>query len=211
VRSASAGKFLESADSVGEEKYGRSVIAVFSDSSGDALDVELHLRLASLIHEVADKRRNIMGVDIDRTISILNDLITTLRDSQESFRNAAQSAKNSDLKFMLMEFSTQRAGFLGELQNEIERLGDPAPEDSGSIAGSVRRGWMKLKSALLSDHDQTLINECERGDDVVIEAYSKALAKEMPRYIRDILERQLAEIGVVRAEISQMKERSAHA
>ena len=63
-----------------------------------------------------------MGVDLKETREILNDLVKTLRDDQEGFRDAAEHVKDNDLKIMFMAFSTERARFLGEIQNEIERL-----------------------------------------------------------------------------------------
>lgn len=152
-----------------------------------------------------------MGIDLEETKAILNDVIKTLRDSQEAFRKAAENVESSDLKFMFMDFSTQRAQFLGELQNEIERLGDPEPRDTGSVTGSLHRGWMKLKAALSSDHDQAIITECERGEEEVIESYGNAMKKAMPRYIRDILERQLEQIGLERAHIRNLKQNLSHA
>lgn len=139
-----------------------------------------------------------MGVSLDQTKEILNDVIAALRDSQEGLLDAAEHTASPDLKLMFMDFATQRANFRGELQNEVERLGDPSPRDSGTVLGALHRRWMELKAAVVSNEDRALIEECERGEDALIETYSKALTNEMPRYIQEILERQLMLIGAQR-------------
>jgi uncharacterized protein (TIGR02284 family) len=139
------------------------------------------------------------------TINTLNKVIAALRDSQECLRKAAEKAENADLKLMLMDFSTQRAGFAGELQNEIERLGNPDPRDEGTISGTLHRTWMELKSILTSDHDQAILGECEHFEETLIKSYGAALDEKLPRYIRDLLESQLEQIGLARVQMRQIK------
>jgi uncharacterized protein (TIGR02284 family) len=146
-----------------------------------------------------------MGVDVKETIEILNNLVKTLRDDQEGFRAAAEHVRDSDLKVMLMDYSTERARFLGEIQNEIERLGNPMPANSGTVTGLLHRGWMNLKAALASNRDEAIIEECEKAEDATIERYGKTLQNDLPRYIRDMLEKQLEHIGKERAQISELK------
>ena len=152
-----------------------------------------------------------MGFDLNETKELLNELIKTLRDDQEGFRDAAEHVTNDDLKVMFMGFSTERAQFLGELQNEIERLGDPGPANSGSFSGLFRRSWMNLKAALSSNRDEAIIQECEKAEDAALGRYSEVLKHGMPRYIRDMLERQVRVIGRERALIAQLEGRPAHA
>jgi uncharacterized protein (TIGR02284 family) len=152
-----------------------------------------------------------MGVDLDETIDLLNDLVKTLRDDQEGFRDAAEHVRDKDLKIIFMAFSTERAKFLGELQNEIERLGIPDPANSGTVTGLLRRGWMNLKAALASNRDEAIIEECEKAEDAAIERYGKVLSHNMPRYIREMLEKQLEQIGRERAEIALLKRKFSHA
>jgi uncharacterized protein (TIGR02284 family) len=151
-----------------------------------------------------------MGVDLNETIDILNDLVRTLRDDQEAFREAAEKVRDGDLKIIFMDYSTERARFLGEVQNEIERLGVPDPADSGTVTGRLRRGWMNLKAALASDRDDALIEECEKAEDAAIERYGKVLSYNMPRYIREMLEKQLEQIGKERARLAELRRKFSH-
>jgi len=152
-----------------------------------------------------------MGIDLKETIDVMNYLVKTLRDDQENFRDAAEHVRDSDLKVLFMAFSTERARFLGDIQNEIERLGNPEPANSGSITGLLHRGWMNLKAALASHRDEAIIEECEKAEDAAIERYDEALKHDIPRYIREIFERQLEQIGRERAQIDELKRRLSHA
>lgn len=82
------------------------------------------------------------------TISTINDLIETLKDGQEGFRQAAEAVEDRELKTLFNECSLQRARFVGELQSEAVTLGESKPEDSGSTAGALHRSWIKLKPQL---------------------------------------------------------------
>src|SRR5947208_9198374 len=78
-------------------------------------------------------------------ISTVNDLIETLKDGQEGFRQAAEAVNDSQLKTLFSEYSLQRSRFAGELQNEVINLGESKPEDSSSTAGAMHHAWINLK------------------------------------------------------------------
>ena len=125
----------------------------------------------------------------DDVISMLNGLIETCRDGQEGFKEAAEGVKHSDLKTTFYEYSQQRAEFAGVLQGLVRSLGGD-PETEGSFAGAVHRGWIDLKSAITGGDDQSILNECERGEDSAKEAYADALKHNLPSDVSDILQQQ---------------------
>ena len=148
----------------------------------------------------------VMALDITQTRKALGSLVSTLHDSQENFRTAADRAESSDLKLMLMDFSIQRARLAGELQNEIIRLGDPEPPDEGTVKGAMHRTMLRLKTALASDRDRAILAECERGEDAVIAKYRETLQQPLQRYIREMLERHVEQIGASRAHLSEIEQ-----
>src|SRR3954454_1075840 len=83
----------------------------------------------------------------DDVVSRLNNLIETCRDGQQGFKEAAERVESSDLKTLFYEFSQQRAEFAGVLQELVRSMGGD-PENSGSTAGALHRGWIDLKSAI---------------------------------------------------------------
>ena len=147
------------------------------------------------------------GTDFDNNtvISTLNGLIETCKDGQEGFRQAAEGVERSDLKSLFYEYSQQRAQFSGELQTVIEGLGgDPA--NSGSVAGSLHRGWINIKSAVTGKDDAAILNECERGEDSAKNMYRDALAEPMPEYIKETLRTQYASIQEAHDRVKALRD-----
>ena len=127
-------------------------------------------------------------------ISALNHLIETCRDGQKGFQTAAEGVQSADLKQLFHTYSQQRAGFVGQLQDEVRRLGGEA-ENSGSVAASLHRGWMGLMSAVTGRDDAAILSECERGEDSAVRNYKDALNdKNLPSDVRMVVERQYAAV-----------------
>src|SRR5207253_10719822 len=113
------------------------------------------------------------------TISTINDLIETLKDGQEGFRQAAEAVADAQLKSIFNEYSLQRARFAGELQNEAVALGESKPEDSSSAAGAMHRAWINLKSAIANHDDHAILAECERGEDLAVKEYELVMEEDI--------------------------------
>jgi len=132
--------------------------------------------------------------DNDNVISTLNNLIETCKDGQNGFQTAAEGVKRSDLKSLFAEYALQRSKFAGELQNEVTRLGGD-PENTGSVAATLHRGWINIKSAVTGADENAVIAECERGEDSAVSNYQDALNDQnLPADIRSIVERQYTQI-----------------
>lgn len=142
-----------------------------------------------------------------KTTSTLNNLIETLKDGQEGFRAASADIESSDLKSLFSEYSLQRSKFVGELQALARELGESDPADSGSIAGAVHRGWIDLKAALVSKDEHAVLAECERGEDVAVTAYRKALENEdLPSHVRATIQKQAAEIKATHDHVRNLRD-----
>ena len=126
-------------------------------------------------------------------ISTLNGLIETCRDGQEGFRTAAEGVRGAELREMFQGYARQRAGFAGELQDEVRRLGGE-PAQTGSLVASLHRGWMGLRAALEGGDERAITSECERGEEAAMSAYRSALDRDLPASVRALVERQFAEI-----------------
>ena len=132
--------------------------------------------------------------DNDNVISVLNNLIETCKDGQNGFQTAAEGVKRSDVKTLFGQYSQQRAKFAGELQAEVLRLGGD-PTETGSVAATLHRGWIDIKSAVTGQDENAVISECARGEDAAVANYQDALANEnLPTDIRSIIERQSAQV-----------------
>jgi uncharacterized protein (TIGR02284 family) len=139
-------------------------------------------------------------------IATVNNLIETLKDGQEGFKQAAEAVTSTDLKSLLYEFSQQRARFATELQNQAKSLGVGEAEESSSTAGTMHRAWINLKSAVTSGDDHTILAECERGEDSAVEEYEQALKMDLPAPLDDIVSREYAEVKSAHDRIKTLRD-----
>lgn len=128
-------------------------------------------------------------MDTKETISVLNDLIETSKDGEKGFRECAEDLKNPQLKTTMVQRAQDCATAVAELQQLVRSLGGD-PETSGSVAGDLHRRWVDLKSLVTGKDDEAILNECERGEDVALKSYRKALDKDLPADIRVLVQRQ---------------------
>ncbi|CAM3854655.1 PA2169 family four-helix-bundle protein [Bordetella tumulicola] len=131
----------------------------------------------------------------DHVVKVLNNLIETSKNGEKGFDAAAEDTKNSELQLLFKNRARDCASGAAELQAVVDQLGGK-PEDSGTVAGAVHRGWTNVKAAVTGRSDLSILEECERGEDVAKTQYSDALKEELPENIRAIVERQYQ--GVLR-------------
>ena len=139
--------------------------------------------------------------------STLNNLIETSKDGEQGFRTSAENAQNAELKQLFIRRADDCARGAAELQAIVARLGKE-PEDSGSVAGAIHRGWVNLKAAVANRDDLAILEECERGEDVAKAAYRSALEKtDLPAEIRTVVQKQYD--GVLRNhdEVRNLRDR----
>jgi uncharacterized protein (TIGR02284 family) len=131
----------------------------------------------------------------EKAIATLNELIEISRDGEKGFKAAAEKADDPGLKSLLQERARSCAGAAGELKSLVRSLG-AEPADSGTVAGAVHRGWVKLR-AVVGDNNIAVLEEVERGEDLAKDAYARALKnQDLPPDIRQTLDQQFQ--GVLR-------------
>jgi uncharacterized protein (TIGR02284 family) len=134
-----------------------------------------------------------MATDNDTTISTLNNLIETCKDGENGFRTASDGVKNQELKTLFLTYSQQRAQFASELQAEVRRFGGD-PEQTGSVAATLHRGWINIKSTVTGEDEGAVISECERGEDSAVRNYQDALKESLPADLQTTIQRQYAQV-----------------
>src|SRR5213079_3745110 len=139
-------------------------------------------------------------------ISTINNLIETLKDGQEGFKQAAEGVKDPQLKSLFTDYSLQRSRFATELQSEARVMGESEPETSSSTAGALHRAWINLKSAVTSGDDHAILAECERGEDSAVEQYEKAMSDNLPAQFLEIVSRQYSEIKNAHDRIKNLRD-----
>ena len=137
---------------------------------------------------------------------VLENLIETLRDGQQGFKEAAESVKDPQLKSLFSEYSKQRARFLAELRNNVQSPDERETKVSGSAAGALHRGWINLKSAVTKGDDHSVLAECERGEDSAVEEYQKALNDGLSAPVREMVARQYTQIKAAHDRIRDLRD-----
>lgn len=143
-------------------------------------------------------------MDNGKLISTLNSLIETSRDGEQGFRTAAEGVTDPQVRTVFQQYSQQRGQFVRDLQQAVSKLGGSA-ETSGSMSGSVHRGWMTIKEAVTGKDDQAIIAEAERGEDVAKAAFDGALREDLPRDILPLVERMAAQVREAHDRVRAME------
>lgn len=111
-------------------------------------------------------------------VSTLDGLIAILEDGKLGYTNAAEHVEESAIKSDFIQYARERALFIVELQDEINRLGKSTDTAGGGPLGSLHRAWIDIKSTFTSNDTESIINACITGEESAIEKYEDALKKE---------------------------------
>jgi uncharacterized protein (TIGR02284 family) len=123
----------------------------------------------------------------------LNELISTLLDSQKGFADIGEHLKDETLKRYFLAESLKRASFRGDLEEILHQNGVHDIKESGTTVGTLRRAWVDLK-AKLGGGDHTLLETAERAEDETKKAYADALDQDLPLPVRQLIAEQQAHI-----------------
>ena len=107
-------------------------------------------------------------------ITTLNTLTTTLIDSVNGYRDAAENSDSGRFQEMFRTSADERSRVVEDLRAEVRRLGGE-PEDSPSTSGQLHQRWLDLKAAVTGRDEKAVINEVERGEDYLKEKFETAL------------------------------------
>lgn len=107
-------------------------------------------------------------------LATLKTLTSTLNDSVNGYREAANDVHSSEFRELFTQFADDRSRCSADLQSEVRRLGGE-PDNDGSTMGSLHQTWLDLKAAVTGRDDKAIINEVERGEDYLKEKFEAAL------------------------------------
>ena len=114
----------------------------------------------------------------EKTIEVLNTLITINNDRIEGYETASKETEEQDLKTVFAQFSATSKKCRQELTNEVIRLGG-IPSEGTLTTGKFFRVWMDVKAALTGKDRQAILNSCEYGEDVAKDTYKKVLKNDL--------------------------------
>lgn len=136
----------------------------------------------------------------------LNNLVEAARDGEQGFRAAAEDCSDPALKEKLSLFARERSEIIRQLQSIVRSAGQ-TPEQEGSVAGAMHRGWITLKSKLSQRDELSILEECERGETYALEQFDEALASsELDKY-HNVVQRHRDAVHETREEVRALKSR----
>lgn len=134
----------------------------------------------------------------------LNTLIGTLIDSVHGYQKAAADTQTPRFAEMFNKRAQERQAGVAKLQAAVARLGGN-PEDDGTTAGAIHRGWLNLKEAVFGRDDEAIINAVESGEDYLKEKFEAALKTDLPAEARAAVDEVYASVRAGHDEMSALK------
>ncbi|RAK61054.1 hypothetical protein DJ021_15160 [Phenylobacterium hankyongense] len=146
-----------------------------------------------------------MDVSQDHAVKVLNSLIETTLDSAHGYEDAAQNAGDDKLKTMFSERSRERMELTRELQQEVRTFGEE-PKADQSVLGKAHNKFVDLKAALTGHNPKAVVDEVERGEDVIKAKFEKAMSdSDLPPRVRQVVSRAYETIRADHNAISALK------
>jgi uncharacterized protein (TIGR02284 family) len=106
---------------------------------------------------------------------------------------------------MFAERSSRRMELTQELQQEVRSFGGEA-EDDQSLAGKAHNKFVAVKDAVMGSDDKAVIDEVERGEDVLKGKYEDALKDtDLPPQVQRLISTAYASVKDDHDEISRIK------
>ena len=142
----------------------------------------------------------------DDIVDNLQDLLEKNYDAEKGFKKAMTDAKSPSLKQFLMKQAAQRGRFANELTQELRNLNEE-PKEGGSFTGDLHRAWIDIKTAVVGNEDEAVLEECIRGEKASAEEYEEKLQKyNFPPQISNILQKQSGEIHQTLSRVKRLED-----
>ncbi|MEM6843796.1 MAG: PA2169 family four-helix-bundle protein [Bacteroidota bacterium] len=146
-------------------------------------------------------------MDTRHVIRELNNLVEKNSGAADGFRSATKKVHNHDLRNHLMEHVYQRIQFSSELRQEIISLGGN-PEENKERSVSLHQSWMDIKTALSSDKEEIILEECIRGDKNALDEYRDVLEENgVPESVKSTVSKQMEKIEYSLRELERLEKR----
>jgi len=145
----------------------------------------------------------------EKVIGILNDLVRINQDRVVGYEKAIDELKDgdADLKTLFQRYIMESREYGQELTQEVSRLGGN-PADGTTNSGKIYRVWMDLKATITGHDRETVLNNCEFGEDAAQKAYEMALNgdEDLDTSLRDLLVAQKAQLKISHDEIKRLRD-----
>jgi len=129
----------------------------------------------------------------EKTIDVLNDLVKINNDRVAGFEKASENLEEDDngLRPVFNKLAGESRDNAAQLSEKARQFNGEAA-DGTSISGSLHRAWLDLKATFTGNDLESILDECERGEDAIKAAYRSALdeSNELPYEVVQLIQSQ---------------------
>jgi len=129
----------------------------------------------------------------EKTIDVLNDLVKINNDRVAGFEKASENLEedNNSLRPLFNKLAGESRDNAAQLAEKARQFNGEAA-DGPSISGSLHRAWLDVKSTFTGNDLQSILDECERGEDAIKAAYRAVLedSNELPYEVVQLIQNQ---------------------
>ncbi len=135
-------------------------------------------------------------------------LIVILEDAKKGYLKAADKIKDEVLALLFRNFGYQKIRYINELRQLVYRLGDGSEIDQFTMS-LLHRTCLQLKNSFRSQHRNSLIQSCIKGEEIALKNYSTAI-EQIQQYdeVRSVLQQQVNGIKTVLNTIKEYTAKS---
>jgi len=145
----------------------------------------------------------------NKVTEVLNDLIQINNDRIEGYKRAIKEADDSDvdLKAIFHRMEDESRQYLAELTREVVKAGGE-PASGTTVSGKIYRAWMDVKATFTGSDRETLLSNCEYGEDAAQKAYQQALNTDetLSIDIRQLIANQKASLKISHDTIKKFRD-----
>ena len=110
----------------------------------------------------------------EQSIDALNTLIEINNDRIEGYNTASKETEDADLKTLFYQLGNTSKKCNDALINQVTTLGGK-PIEGTKTTGKIYRIWMDFKAMVTGKDRTAILNSCEYGETVAIDAYDSVL------------------------------------
>lgn len=139
--------------------------------------------------------------------SVINDLIEINNDRVAGFEKVIADIKdeNVDLKQLFQTYADQSRQNGQELAAIV---GSPSEIETGkSVASTLHRAWIDVKSLFGGSDRASILSEAERGEDAIKKAYKEAMSSpDLPSSASQIVSAQAQKVNAAHDQIKALRD-----
>lgn len=150
--------------------------------------------------------------DNKKVIEVLNDLIQINNDRITGYERALKELKDesSDLRVLFEGYIDQSRNIRNQLGTEVQALHGKM-DDGTTASGKIYRAWMDVKAVFTGKDRQTVLENCEFGEDAAQKAYKSALNTEgLPGYLLQLISKQQEELKGAHDEVKALRDENKY-